>query len=359
MKQLPLLSFIFLSAILISACSSAATRGSSWPGLTADSNNVYLADGQFIYAARLSDGSKLWQYPDKAGAQQFFAAPLLTPDSQLIVGSAGTDQGLISLDPMTGKEKWSAPFTGAKDRWIVKPLVINDILYAPNNDGSLYALKLASGQLLWSMSFGNPLWGTPVTDGKYIYLTSLDHFLYSIDPQNQKIVWKVDLGGSATSSPALSTDKSTLYVGSFGSKVLAINDADGSIKWTTNTNAWIWSDPSINGSKVFVADINGQVYSLDASNGQNSWSSIKPDDSITGSPLSTSEGLIVTTESGSVYSLDSNGKVIWSASVGGKIYTAPVVSGNRVLVAPLGAQYLLYAINQKDGSMLPWHFDGK
>jgi len=238
-------------------------------------------------------------------------------------------------------------------------LAINDTLYAPNNDGSLYALKLGTGELLWSLSIGHPLWGAPVTDGKLIFLTSLDHFLYAIDPQSQKIVWKVDLGGSAAGSPVLSADKTTLYVGSFGSKVFAINAVEGSLRWTANTKAWIWSDPSFNASNVYVADIDGQVYSLDASSGQNSWSNIIPDGPITGSPLLTADGVIVATESGFVYSLDHNGKVLWSTSVGGKIYTAPVVSGNLVLVAPLGAPYLLYAVNEKDGSMLPWHFDGK
>jgi len=79
MKRSTLISFVFLGAILLSACSSAASRGTSWPGLTADANNAYLANGQFIYAARLTDGSKLWQYPDKAGSQQFLASPLLAP----------------------------------------------------------------------------------------------------------------------------------------------------------------------------------------------------------------------------------------------------------------------------------------
>ena len=359
MKRLTVLSFVLLGAILMSACSSAATRGSSWPGLSADANNAYLANGQYIYAARLSDGSKLWQYPDKAGAQEFFAKPLLTPDGQLIIGSTGTDQGLASLDPATGKEKWPTPFTGAKDRWITSPLVLDNVIYAPNGDGSLYALNLATGELLWSLPIGGPLWGTPVTDGKLIFLTSLDHFLYAIDPRSQKTVWKMNLGGSAADSPALSIDKTTLYVGSFGSKVFAINAADGSLRWTTNTNTWVWSDPAVNNSNVFVADIKGQVYSLDASSGKNFWSNIIPDGPITGSPLLTADGVVVATESGSAYSLDYNGKVLWSTSLGGKIYTTPVASGNLVLIAPLGAQYLLYAVNEKDGSMLPWHFDGK
>ncbi len=355
MKRLTLISFVLLGAILMSACSSAAIRGTSWPGLAADTKNAYLENGQDVYAVRLSDGSKVWQYSVSNG--EFYSSPLLTPDGQLIVGSIGTDQGLYSLDPANGQQKWV--FSGGKDRWIAAPLVVNDMLYAPNNDGTLYALKLATGQLAWSLSIGQPLWGAPVTDGKLIFQTSLDHFLYAIDPQSHEVVWKVDLGGSAADSPALSTDKSTLYVGSFGSKVFAINAADGSVRWTAKTNAWVWSEPSVSLSNVFVADINGQVYSLNASNGQDTWSNVTPDGPITGSPLLTTNGVIVATESGFVYSLDHNGKVAWSTSIGGKIYTAPVASGDLVLVAPLGAKYLLYAVNEKDGSMLPWHFDGK
>jgi outer membrane protein assembly factor BamB len=355
MKRSILISFVLLGATLLSACSSAASRGTSWPGLTADAKNAYLANGQYVYAARLSDGSKAWQYSVSNGS--FYSAPLITPDGQLIVGSIGTDQGLYSLDPSTGTQKWV--FSGAKDRWIASPLATSDTIYAPNNDGSLYALKLATGQLLWSLSIGHPLWSAPVTDGKLIFLTSLDHFLYAIDPQSQKIVWKTDLGGSAAGSPTFSADNMTLYVGSFASKVFAINAADGSIHWKMNTNEWVWSNPSVNGSNIYVTDINGQVYSLDASSGQNSWPSVIPDGPITGSPLLTTDGVVVATESGSVYSLDHNGKALWSTALGGKIYTAPVASGNLVLVAPLGAQYLLYAVNEKDGSMLPWHFDGK
>ena len=215
MKRLTLISFVLLGAVLLSACASAT----SWPGLITDTNNAYLTNGQNVYAVRLSDGTKVWSYAASHG-QIFYSDPVLTPDGQLLVGSAGTDHGLVSLDPAkgldpaTGKENWI--FSGAKDRWIAAPLVINDTIYAPNNDGSLYALKLATGELLWSLSIGHPFWSAPVTDGKLIFLTSLDHFLYAINPQSQKIVWKVDLGGSSAGSPALSADDTTLYVGSFG-----------------------------------------------------------------------------------------------------------------------------------------------
>ena len=63
MKRLILILLVGLAASLLSACSAGASSA-SWPGLAVDSDNAYLASGGFVYAARLADGSKVWQYPD-------------------------------------------------------------------------------------------------------------------------------------------------------------------------------------------------------------------------------------------------------------------------------------------------------
>ncbi len=51
----------------------------------------------------------------------------------------------------------------------------------------------------------------------------------------------------------------------------------------------------------------------------------------------------VATESGSFFALDRDGKTIWEKTVGGKIYTTPVVSGDLILVAPYQAEFTLAA----------------
>lgn len=356
MKRLTLISLILLGAILLSACSASATRGTSWPGLATDANNAYLADGSFVYAVRLGDGAKVWQYPDKSGPQVFYSNPVLTADGQLLVGSAGTDNGLTSLDIATGKLKWAVPFVGG-DRWIASPLVVGDTVYAANNDGTLYALQLATGEKLWALPISHSLWGTPATDGKLIFLTSLDHFLYAVDPQSQKIAWKADLGGSAPGSPSISSDGTTLYVGSFAKKVFAVDVATGTIRWTANAKDWVWATPALDGDTVYAADISGNVYSLGAPNGKNAWPDIQPDGPIIGSPLVLSDGLLVATESGSVFAFDRAGTKLWDASIGGKIYTAPVASGDVIVVSPLNTDFLLAAVS-RDGKLL-WKFTGK
>lgn len=359
MKRLTLISFVLLGAILLSACASGATS-TSWPGLAADSTNAYLADGNEVYAVRLSDGAKVWQYPDKAGTPKFFAAPVLSPDGQLLVGSAGTDDALVSLDPATGKEKWVAPFAGAKDKWIASPLVVGDMIYAPNNDGILYVLKLATGELRWSLPISHSLWAAPASNGKLIFVTSLDHFVYAIDPQARKIAWKVDMGGSVPGSPSVSADGATLYVGAFTKKVSAINAADGKIRWTADTKDWVWDAPALDGDTVYAADISGYIYSLGAPNGKNAWPEIQPDGPITASPVILSDGtVVVVTESGLAYAFDRVSGKAWGVgtNIGGKIYTTPVLSGDLILVAPLGADSLLVALN-KAGNVV-WKFTGK
>ncbi len=358
MKRLTVISLILAASVLLSACATGASS-TSWPGLAADKDNAYLASGQFIYAARLSDGAQVWKYPAQGGTAEFFSNPVLTPDGQLIVGSSGRDYGLYSVDTANGTAKWAAPFT-ASDHWVASPLVVGDTIYAPNNNGTLYAIKLATGQLAWSVPLGHSLWGAPTTDGKLIFVSSLDHFLYAVDPGTHKLAWKTDLGGSAPGSPLVASDGSSLYLGSFARKVFAVEAATGAIRWTASLKEWVWNTPARAGDAIYAADISGNLYSLGASSGKNSWPQVKPDGPVTGSPLALPDGVVFATESGSLYAYKPDGSTLWPpAVIGGKIYTTPVLAGDRILVAPMGAKSWIYAVNSKDGSIAQWNFTGK
>ncbi len=256
MKRLTLISIVALAALALSACASATSP--SWPGLAADADRAYLASGSFVYAVRVSDGSKAWQYPDKAGAQHFYAQPVLTPDGQLLVGSVGTDNSLTSLDPATGQPKWAQPFV-AGGRWVAAPLVTTDTIYAANDNGTLYALDLATGQMRWSIPLDRSLWGAPATNGKFVFVTSLDHYLYAVDPGTRAIAWKADLSGAAPSSAAVSADGSMIYAGSFAKKVFGIDSATGSVRWTADVQDWVWGAPVLDGDSVYAADVSGGI----------------------------------------------------------------------------------------------------
>jgi len=366
-KRVTLVFLALLGALLLSSCAGgAAGRGSSWPGLAADTQTAYVADGAQIFAVRLSDGAELWKYPAKADAKiSFYATPIILEDGRLVVGSAGTDRCLYVIDTAKVDATTKSPaatciFNASKDHWIAAPLVVGNVVYAPNNDGYLYALDLSDNQMIWSLQIGGGghLWAAPVSDGTKLYISSLDHSIYAVDIASHKVAWKTDLGGSVTGSPALSSDGKTLFAGSFASKVFALDSSSGKVLWETTTKGWAWGSPTVSDQTVYVGDLDGQLYALDAATGKIAWSA-QPDGPITGSPLLSGDLVIVTTESGSVFAYSKETRAqqaSWPASVKGKIYTPAVQAGDLILVAPLssGAEYFLTALNP-DGKVV-WNF---
>ncbi|MCJ7435711.1 MAG: PQQ-binding-like beta-propeller repeat protein [Anaerolineales bacterium] len=348
-NRFTLILFVLLAALFLSSCvgGSATRGGTSWPGLAADADNVYIADGTYVYAATLADGKQLWKFPEKSSSS-FFAPPVLTEDGQLLVGSEGNDHALYSIDPKTGKEKWPGPFSGAEDRWIASPLVFNDTIYAPNADGNLYILNM-EGKLIEAVNLGGALWSAPVTDGKYIYITSLDHQFHAIDIASQKIVSTVELGGAIPGGPAVGTDG--LYVGSFSKKLEVISNGDHRV--LTETPNWIWSGPVLDGETLYYTDLDGNVYSFDIASEKQNWS-VKLDGAIVASPLVVGDQVIVATEAGTVTSLDKDGKNVWDRAVGGKIYSNIVTSGELILVSPVSADINVAALDLN--GKLVWSF---
>ena len=367
MKRLTVISLLVLAGLLLSACSTG-TSSNSWPGLAADKDNAYLAYGQFIYAVQISNGVKVWQYPAQAGNEQFHANPVVTSDGQVLVGSSGRDYGIYSLDAKTGNPKWAKPFT-ADDQWVAPPLVVGDTVYAPNNDGKLYAISLATGQLAWGpVNIGGPLWSTPITNGKLLFLTSLDHRVYAVDLQTHKLAWSQprDLGGSIASAPLIAADGSALFVGSFAGKIFALDPGTGRDVWSpASLSAWAWSTPVQIDKNLYVGDIAGNLYAFSAADGKQVWPQITPDNAITASPLAIPQGVVVATESGALYAYKLDRTVLWSTennqdvkNIGGQLYTTPILAGDLIVVAPLSGKDLLYAVNAQDGRLL-WQFSGK
>lgn len=348
-RRLLLLLALALAALTLSACGTLPIN--NWPGLAADAERAYLASGPFVYAVDLKSGNEVWRYPAAAeNTLIFYANPVLTPDGQLLIGSAGTRYDFVSINPATGKDNWAKPFSGAKGAWLASPLVFNDLIYAPNTDGSLYILN-PDGSLVDSVELGGALWSTPVTDGKMIYVASLNHHLHIIDPENPQATKAVDLGGAIPGGPGVNTNG--VYVGTFASKLEFVTS--GADRQTlAQANGWIWGAPALDGDTLYYADLDGNVYALDLASGKQTWPDVKLDGPIAASPLVIGEQVFVATEAGSLVALNRNGEIVWEREIGGHIYTKPVAAGDLILVAPFQAKIALEA-RHTDGKQA-WTF---
>jgi len=355
-KKFTFVITILLGAFLLSACAGGAVHGSTWPGLAADANTAYLADGSFVYAINLEDGREVWRYPGSRDAKLvFYSKPLVTPDGLVVIGSAGTDYRLIALDPNDINQEdginfpavaWS--FTGARDRWMAAPLVVENKLFAVNSDGNLYVLDLQDGQSAKKatvINLNGRLWSQPTTDGERVYITSLDHSVVAVDVNTYDILWHENIAAAVPGSAVLGED-GMLYVGSLASRLERFDPATGSHQPVVEAENWIWSTPSLDGDTLYFSDVDGNFYSFNTSTGSLNWKPVKPDDSITASPLVQTEYILIATETSSVVALGRDGKSLWTEEIGGKIYTTPVAAGTRILVAPLETDFYLVALDQ-------------
>lgn len=333
---------IVLGALLLSACSgSRASIVNTWPGLAADGERVYLASGSHLYAVDAKTGKEVWRYPAETdNSLIFYANPVLTPDGQLLIGSEGNNHELVSVDPATGKDNWSAPFSAAKGKWVGSPLVFNDTIFAPNSDGFLYVLDLEGKQVQDPIELGGALWSAPVTDGTYLFVTSLDHHLHIIDPALGDTGKMVDLGGATPGSPVVGDGG--VYVGSFSSAVEFVQP-DGSHQEIAQAKEWIWGTPALSDGYLYYADLSGNLYAIEVATGSQTWDGVKPDGPIVASPLIVGDLIYVVTEEGTLLALDKDAKVALEKTVGGKLYTTPALSGDLVVVAPYQAEFALAA----------------
>jgi len=352
LKKIFILGAVVLLSTLLSGCSASAMRSNSWAGLSADTENAFLANGSFVYAINLNNGNVTWQYPaEKADSKEsYFADPVLSDDGQVIVASLGTNHSLASLNIKNGYQNWT--FSDAEGAWIASPLIVDETIYAPNTDGKLYALDLA-GSFLWAKHIGGALWGQPVSDGDFLYLTSLDHHLYAFDLDKKEVTWQVELSGAIPGAAALGED-GKLYLGSFGSAMVAVDPQTQDIAWETPTKGWLWDPPALDDGTLYVGDLEGFFHALNMEDGSPLWDAFQPDGPIIGTPLVTDDFVVIGTESGIAYAMDKEGKTLWQQNIGGRLYTNPVQGGDLILFAPMENDSILVALDS-DGRQV-WQF---
>ena len=340
--KIPLLIVsLILLAVALTACGGSYYQSTSWPGLTANDEFAFVAYNTFVYAVELDSGEEAWRYPKEASAKiTFFADPVLTPEGELLVPSY--DHKLYSIDPADGSENWI--FDGASNRLIASPLVTEEGIFQASADGNLYALDF-SGDLKWTFKTGGPVWARPArnVDCTCLFIASMDHHVYSVDAITGELVWKSeDLGGSVVGTPAFDHGD-TVIVGTFGSKIVALDAKSGEEVWSFSTQGWVWSGGLLHQGIFYVGDLEGYIYGIDAATGEQIWR-VQPGGAIIGTPILVNEQLIFTSETDTVFFISLEGDVEDSKTIAGQLYASPYATGDIILVAPISPDTLLAAL---------------
>jgi outer membrane protein assembly factor BamB len=169
---------------------------------------------------------------------------------------------------------------------------------------------------------------TLTPDGQLI-VGGYDHILYSLSPSDGSINWTFEKAKDRWIGSA-AVGNNMIFAPSADFNLYALN-MKGELQWSFTAGAAFWSQPVVDGKKVYAASLDHTVYALNIETGKLIWSS-KLDGGILG-PLSLGENgtLYAGTLANSVYALDSaNGKTLWQHSLSSWVWSGPVLGAGNV-----------------------------
>ncbi len=208
--------------------------------------------------------------------------------------------------------------------------------------------------LLWSQRL-KPIFSSAVAGAGLLYIASSDGYLYALKEATGSVLWRVDLGDHLTdATPALQGQ--VLFVAVNSTQVEALNALTGQPYWRFETNEKIQAAPLVIGNKLLVASRTA-LWCLDTSSGRLLW---KFHRGAVGWPTTASPtvaGTLVYLGLGSMSQLWAvnlnTGQLVWSFDTGDRITSTAVVGKDSVYVATWHG--LVIALNRLTGVAL-WSY---
>ncbi len=286
---------------------------------------------------RGGDSAVRWTFelPD----DMYTRAPLAASRGTVYVfASARLDGRTFALDARTGRQRWQADFTAARDS---SPALLGGrgFLYDSASREAVVGFEEATGKALWTQSLKSIGLAPVVVAGSgVVCLTGSsgtgEYGLYGYDAASGRPRWQYSVDTLFQTQAALagglccfSSEKGFVY---------GIDIATGNARWQVRTGAGAASTPVVAGDLVVVATEDGSVLGLEAATGRKRWSvplgGPAASQNGKGAPVGVAGGTVfVGGQDGTLYALDAaSGRRRWQRPVAGAAGSA----GSRGFLIP-------------------------
>jgi outer membrane protein assembly factor BamB len=277
-------------------------------------------------------------------------SPSATPSSSPGEDGGDVDSHLAAVDLRTGESVW--PSAIPLEDVVRTPVAADETAaYVGDVSGHVTAVELSSGEVRWSEDLGTSIAGAVTIDGDRALVATIGEqqtpgVVVALDRASGEELWRTGedvIRGNLVSAPVVADGR--ILVLEPGS-VVALDAADGRFAWRTeivNPLKTPFSPEAIGAmapvsadGSVFVVDVTGRVYGLDAETGALLWDQALNDASPLTPPVLTDEQLLVPSNSGELYAVDPRtGHLVFRVDAGAPFLRGLADAGD-VLVAVTG-----------------------
>jgi len=149
-----------------------------------------------LHAARLADGSPLWQADLPGHPERWLYTRPLAAEGRVY---AGGKAGYGAFDMETGAPLWYTPLESS-DNWscYASPVLTDQLLVAPIQRRGLVALRCADGTVAWEVPLKlDYQYASPVLAGGLLVCGAQPGHLVAVRPADGALVWDVEALGQA------------------------------------------------------------------------------------------------------------------------------------------------------------------
>jgi len=177
------------------------------------------------------------------------------------------------------KSAWNL-HVGGKDEHLrlgLAPVIVDNVVYAAATDGSVVAVQLASGKVLWRVQTRLPLSGGPGVGAGLVVVGSSDGQLWALDEKTGAARWKTAVNGEIL-APALVTAQ-RVVVRTTDSRVHAYDAQTGATAWVNEEvmprlTLRGLSKPVLVNDMVIIGFDSGKIAAYSLLNGDLLWNTV-------------------------------------------------------------------------------------
>jgi outer membrane protein assembly factor BamB len=244
---------------------------SGGPGAGAELVAVGSNGGELI-ALGTSNGAVRWRV--KLGAE-ILSAPAVTADLVVVRTADGKLRGLEAAD---GKQRWvtDQQLPRLMLRGNAAPVISGDLALSAFDNGRLVAITLLGGKTAWDTAISQAHGSSELArlvdidasvhvDGDDLFVVGYQGRVARVARETGQVIWSRDL----SSYRGLDIDAEHVYVSTAAGELVKLDRSSGAEVWKQDLlKRRQLSAPAVGGGHVLVADLDGVVHWLNASDGR-------------------------------------------------------------------------------------------
>ena len=267
-----------------------------------------------------------WEFSAAGG---FYAAPAIVGETLYVAGQDGVVYALNAAD---GQVRWrfetgSANYSGVA--------IGEGLGYVAASGGTLYAIDLQTGEARWQAEVGGTVYATPVVAGGLVLIGQGDgKWVKAYDAASGEQRWQFPLGKRMGS--ALSASDELAFLPSYDMHLYAVELSTMRLRWQYVASQPIDSAPLLDGDTLYVKLPSDELIALDAATGKELWKKLgaapigAEGEPSNWSPLRKSgELLLFGSKDGMIHAVRAtDGEPVWTTEQGADRPAPPAIAGS-------------------------------